>query len=52
MSRMSQALTTLRKLLRFRPVGEPDDLESVAALTPEEFAQPVGGSFGSHRPRW
>ena len=44
---MTQDLTTLRNFFAFGRWANRTILESVAALTPEEFARPIGGSFGS-----
>jgi uncharacterized damage-inducible protein DinB len=44
---MSQDLTTLRNFFAFGRWANRTILESVAALTPEEFARSIGGSFGS-----
>ena len=44
---MSQDLSTLRNFFAFGRWANGMILESVAALTPEEYARPIGGSFGS-----
>ncbi len=44
---MSQDLSTLRNFFAFGRWANRTTLESVAALTPEEYARPIGGSFGS-----
>jgi uncharacterized damage-inducible protein DinB len=44
---MSQDLSTLRNFFAFGRWANRTILESVAVLTPEEFARPIGGSFGS-----
>ena len=44
---MSQDLQTLRNFFIFGRWANRTILESVAALTPEEYARPIGGSFGS-----
>jgi uncharacterized damage-inducible protein DinB len=44
---MSQDLKTLRNFFAFGRWANRTILESVAALTPAEFARPIGGSFGS-----
>jgi uncharacterized damage-inducible protein DinB len=44
---MSQDLTTLRNFFAFSRWANKTILESVAELTPEEYARPIGGSFGS-----
>lgn len=44
---MSQDLATLRNFFAFGRWANRTILESVAALTPEEFARSIGGSFGS-----
>ena len=44
---MSQDLSTLRNFFAFGRWANRTILESVAALTPEEYARPIGGSFGS-----
>ena len=44
---MTQDLTTLRNFFAFGRWANRSILESVAALTPEEFARSIGGSFGS-----
>ena len=44
---MSQDLSTLRNFFAFGRWANRMTLESVAALTPEEYARPIGGSFGS-----
>ena len=44
---MSQDLTTLRNFFAFGRWANRMIVESAAALTPEEFARPIGGSFGS-----
>ncbi len=44
---MVQDLSTLRNFFAFGRWANRKTLESVAALTPEEYARPVGGSFGS-----
>lgn len=46
---MSQDLATLRNFFSYGRWANRTILESVAALTPEEYARPVGGSFGSVR---
>ena len=46
---MSQDLSTLRNFFAFGRWANRTILESVAALTPEEYARPIGGSFGSVR---
>jgi uncharacterized damage-inducible protein DinB len=44
---MSQDLSTLRNFFAFGRWANRTILESVAVLTPEEYARPIGGSFGS-----
>jgi uncharacterized damage-inducible protein DinB len=44
---MSQDLSTLRNFFAFERWANRTILESVAVLTPEEYARPIGGSFGS-----
>ena len=44
---MSRDLETLRNLFSFSRWANRTILESVAVLTPEEYARPIGGSFGS-----
>ena len=44
---MTQDLTTLRSFFAFARWANRTILESVAALTPEEYRRPIGGSFGS-----
>ena len=44
---MPQDLSTLRNFFAFGRWANRMTLESVAALTPEEYARPIGGSFGS-----
>jgi uncharacterized damage-inducible protein DinB len=44
---MTQDLSTLRNFFAFGRWANRKTLESVAALTPGEYARPVGGSFGS-----
>ena len=44
---MSQDLQTLRNFFAFGRWANQTIVESVAALTPEEYARPIGGSFGS-----
>ena len=44
---MSQDLSTLRNFFAFGRWANRMIIESVAALTPEEYARPIGGSFGS-----
>jgi uncharacterized damage-inducible protein DinB len=44
---MSQDLSTLRNFFAFGRWASRTILESVAVLTPEEYARPIGGSFGS-----
>jgi uncharacterized damage-inducible protein DinB len=44
---MSQDLSTLRNFFAFGRWANRTTLDSVAALTPEEYARPIGGSFGS-----
>ena len=44
---MSQDLSTLRNFFAFGRWANRMTLESVAALTTEEYARPIGGSFGS-----
>lgn len=44
---MSQDLSTLRNFFAFSRWANRTTLDSVAALTPEEYARPIGGSFGS-----
>jgi uncharacterized damage-inducible protein DinB len=44
---MSQDLSTLRNFFAFGRWANRTTLDSVAALTPEEYARPLGGSFGS-----
>jgi hypothetical protein len=44
---MSQDLSTLRNFFAFGRWANRTILESVAALTPEEYARLIGGSFGS-----
>lgn len=46
---MSQDLSTLRSFFAFGRWATRTILESVAVLTPEEYARPIGGSFGSVR---
>jgi len=45
--RMSQDLSTLRNFFAFGRWANRMILESAAVLTPEEYARPIGGSFGS-----
>ena len=42
-----QDLSTLRNFFAFGRWANRTILESVAVLTPEEYARPIGGSFGS-----
>ncbi len=44
---MSQELSTLRNFFAFGRWANRMIVESVAVLTPEEYARPIGGSFGS-----
>ena len=44
---MSRDLATLRSLFAYGRWANRTILDSVAVLTPEEYARPVGGSFGS-----
>ena len=44
---MSRDLETLRNLFAFGRWANRTIIESVAVLTPEEYARPIGGSFGS-----
>ena len=44
---MSRDLETLRNFFAFGRWANRMILESVATLTPEEYARPIGGSFGS-----
>jgi len=44
---MSLDLSTLRNFLAFGRWANRTILESVAALMPEEYARPIGSSFGS-----
>ncbi len=44
---MSQDLSTLRNFFAFARCANRTILESAATLTPEEYARPIGGSFGS-----
>ena len=44
---MSQDLSTLRNFFAFGRWANRTILGSVAELTPDEYARPVGGSFGS-----
>ncbi len=44
---MPQDLTTLRNFFAFGRWANRMTVESVSALTPEEYARPIGGSFGS-----
>lgn len=44
---MSRDLETLRNLFDFGRWANRTILDSVAALTAEEYARPIGGSFGS-----
>ena len=44
---MSQDLSTLRNFFAFGRWANRMIIESVAELTPEQFARPIGGSFGS-----
>jgi len=44
---MSQDLSTLRNFFAFARWANRTMLESAAVLTPEEYARPIGGSFGS-----
>ncbi|HLN59846.1 MAG TPA: DinB family protein [Thermoanaerobaculia bacterium] len=44
---MSQDLSTIRNFFAFGRWANRTILESVAVLTPEEYARPIGGSFGS-----
>ena len=44
---MSRELERLRDLFAFGRWANRTIIESVAALTPEEYARPIGGSFGS-----
>lgn len=44
---MSQDLSTLRNFFAFGRWANRMIVESVAVLTPEEYARPIGGSFGS-----
>ena len=44
---MSQDLSTLRNFLAFARWANRMILGAVAPLTPEEYARPIGGSFGS-----
>ena len=44
---MTQDLSTIRNFFAFGRWANRTTLESVAALTPEEYARPIGGSFGS-----
>jgi uncharacterized damage-inducible protein DinB len=46
---MTQDLSTLRNFFAFGRWANRKTLESAAALSPEEYARPVGGSFGSVR---
>jgi len=46
---MSISLETVGKLSAFGRWANAKVLESVSALTPEEYARPIGGSFGSVR---
>ena len=46
---MSQDLSTLRNFFAFGRWANRMILESVAILMPEEYARPIGGSFGSVR---
>jgi uncharacterized damage-inducible protein DinB len=44
---MSQDLSTLRNFFAYGRWANRTTLESVAALAPEEYTRPIGGSFGS-----
>jgi uncharacterized damage-inducible protein DinB len=44
---LSLDLSTLRNFFAFGRWANRTILESVAVLTPEEYARPIGGSFGS-----
>jgi len=44
---MSQDLSTLRNFFAFTRWANRMIVESAAPLTPEEYARPIGGSFGS-----
>ena len=44
---MSQDLSTIRNFFAFGRWANRTILESVAVQTPEEYARPIGGSFGS-----
>ncbi len=46
---MDQDLATLRNFFAFGRWANRKTLESAAVLSPEEYARPVGGSFGSVR---
>jgi uncharacterized damage-inducible protein DinB len=46
---VSQDLSTLRNFFAFTRWANRMIVESAAALTPEEYARPIGGSFGSVR---